>query len=54
LFKKHHIGHIPVVKHDAIVGVLSSTDLLRIGFADTVDESENTVDALIYKMFTLE
>ena len=38
LFKKHHIRHIPVVNGDAIIGILSYTDLLRISFADAVDE----------------
>ena len=54
LFKKHHIRHIPVVNGDAIVGILSYTDLLRISFSDAVDESENSVDTVVYNMFTLE
>ena len=34
--------------------MLSYTDLLRISFADAVDEDENTVDTIVYNMFTIE
>jgi len=54
LFKKHHIRHIPVVSGNAIVGMLSYTDLLRISFVDAVDEDADVVDATVYNMFTVE
>ncbi len=54
LFKKHHIRHIPVVSGTDVVGILSYTDLLRISFADAVDEDEETVETTVYNMFTLE
>jgi CBS domain-containing protein len=54
LFKRHKIRHIPVVKEDVILGMLSYTDLLRISFADAVDEYETEVDSLVYNMFTIE
>lgn len=54
LFKRHKIRHIPVVSGDVIVGMLSYTDLLRISFADAVDESETDVDTLVYNMFTID
>ena len=53
LFKKHHIRHIPVVYNNKIVGMLSYTDLLRISFADAIDD-ENDVDTTVYNMFTVE
>lgn len=53
LFKSHHIRHIPVVRGEAIIGMLSYTDLLRISFADAVDEEEDTVDTVVYNMFTI-
>ena len=34
--------------------MLSYTDLLRISFADAVDETEDYVDAVVYNMFTIE
>lgn len=54
LFKKNHIRHIPVVSGDTIKGILSYTDLLRISFADAIDEDEDTVDTVVYNMFTIE
>ncbi|WP_458628891.1 CBS domain-containing protein [Winogradskyella sp. PC D3.3] len=54
LFKRHKIRHIPVVKEDVVVGILSYTDLLRISFADAVDETETEVESLVYNMFTID
>ena len=54
LFKKHHIRHIPVVTGSKIIGMLSYTDLLRISFADAVYDDEETVDTMVYNMFTIE
>ncbi len=54
LFKSNHIRHIPVVSGDAIKGMLSYTDLLRISFADAVDIDEKNVDTIVYNMFTIE
>ena len=54
LFKRHKIRHIPVVKEDVIIGMLSYTDLLRISFADAVDESETEIESLVYNMFTID
>ena len=53
LFKTHHIRHIPVVRGEAIIGMLSYTDLLRISFADAIDEDEDFVDTVVYNMFTI-
>ena len=54
LFKENDIRHIPVVSGKSIVGMLSYTDLLRISFADAIDEGENDVDTVVYNMFTIE
>jgi len=54
LFKNKKIRHIPVVNGDAIIGMLSYTDLLRISFADAVFEEEDEVDTVVYNMFTIE
>lgn len=54
LFKKNNIRHIPVVHNKEIIGMLSYTDLLRISFADAVDEYEQDVDTIVYNMFTIE
>jgi CBS domain-containing membrane protein len=54
LFKKHHIRHIPVVNGNKIIGMLSYTDLLRISFADSIEDDEDTVDTTVYNMFSVE
>ena len=54
LFKKHRIRHIPVVVGNKILGMLSYTDLLRISFADAVDDDEEEVDVTVYNMFSVE
>ncbi|WGD35312.1 CBS domain-containing protein [Olleya sp. YS] len=54
LFKQHNIRHIPVVSGEAIIGMLSYTDLLRISFADAADEYALDVESVVYNMFTIE
>ncbi|AWH75572.1 CBS domain-containing protein [Dokdonia sp. Dokd-P16] len=54
LFKEHQIRHIPVVEGNHIIGMLSYTDLLRISFADAINEDEQEVDTVVYNMFTVE
>jgi len=53
-FKKHRIRHIPIVSGDTILGILSYTDLMRISFADAIDEDEHDVDTMVYNMFSIE
>ncbi len=43
-----------MVNGNQIVGMLSYTDLLRISFADAVDEDEMEVDVTVYNMFSVE
>ncbi|MBR9845907.1 MAG: CBS domain-containing protein [Algicola sp.] len=54
LFKQYHIRHIPVVSGDVIIGMLSYTDLLRISFADAIQDDETEVDTVVYNMFTID
>ena len=54
LFKSKKIRHIPIVSGTAIIGMLSYTDLLRISFADSIDDDEESVDTTVYNMFTIE
>jgi CBS domain-containing membrane protein len=55
LFKKNNIRHIPVLSGEEIIGMLSDTDLLRISFADAIDEDEDEdgIDTAVYKIFTI-
>ena len=54
LFKHYKIRHIPVVNGVTIIGMLSYTDLLRISFADAIDDDEEVIDTTVYNMFTVE
>lgn len=54
LFKANRIRHIPVVEGKELLGMLSYTDLLRISFADSIDEDEGVVDAVVYNLFTID
>jgi CBS domain-containing protein len=53
LFKKHKIRHIPVVNEYKIVGSLSYTDLLRVSYADAVDDEAEGVESIVFNMFTV-
>ncbi len=54
LMKKFHIRHIPVLNDNKLYGIISLTDLQRIGFADAYNSSEKDVDYVIYDLLTLE
>jgi CBS domain-containing protein len=53
LFKKHKIRHLPVVNGKKIAGILSYTDLLRISYADVIDEDDDTIESVVYDMFSV-
>lgn len=53
LFNKHNIRHIPVLEGKKIVGILSLTDLMRISYVDVIDEDDDTVESVVYNMFSL-
>ncbi|MEO9891246.1 CBS domain-containing protein [Aurantibacter sp.] len=54
LFKKNNIRHIPVVSGKEVIGMLSLTDLLRISFADATEDEDESVETIVYNMFTIE
>ena len=54
MFKKNHIRHLPVVHEERIVGMISYNDLLRISFADAVNDEEDEVETTVYEMFSIE
>lgn len=53
LFKKHKIRHIPVVKGESIIGMLSYADLLKISYADTTND-EHDIEVVVYNSFSIE
>ena len=54
IFKSKKIRHIPVINGTHIVGMLSYNDLMRISFADAIDEREEAIDSLVYNLFTVD
>jgi CBS domain-containing membrane protein len=54
LFRENKIRHIPVMDGNKIIGMLSYTDLLRISFAETLDEEDQMIDITIYEVFSIE
>src|SRR5690554_4551551 len=54
LFKENKIRHIPVMDGTKIIGMLSYTDLLRISFAETIDEDDEIIDVTVYDVFSIE
>lgn len=52
LFKQYKIRHIPIVENKKLIGILSYSDLLKISYADMVDEEEN-VSAIVYDMYNI-
>ena len=54
LFNRHKIKHMPVVSGETIIGMLSFTDLMRISYAELADDKGNSVDSVVFNMFTIE
>ena len=53
LFKRYKIRHLPVVREEQIIGMLSYTDLLKISFADATDDDLD-MESVVYNMFSIE
>jgi len=53
LFKKYKIRHIPVVKGESIIGMLSYADLLKTSYPDTTNDEQN-IETVVYNSFTIE
>lgn len=51
--KVNHIRHIPIVENEALVGLLSLSDLKRVSFIDAFS-NEGTEDTPVYDMFNIE
>ena len=50
LMTKRRIRHLPVLKHDKLVGILSLTDLMRLSFSDNFGETESDADLAVFRM----
>jgi CBS domain-containing membrane protein len=50
LMHRYKIRHLPVLKKEKLVGILSQTDLQRLAFADDFGEMEDQADVAIFRM----
>ena len=53
LFLEHGIHHLPVVKGNKLVGMISWTDLMRVSFGDAFGQSAESVDATLDYTFSI-
>lgn len=54
IFKRYNIRHIPVLDNNEVVGMLSSTDVLRLNFKDNEILDESNADVFVHSIFTIE
>ncbi|MDM1328562.1 CBS domain-containing protein [Myroides odoratimimus] len=54
LFKKHKIRHIPIVKGDKLIGVLSYSDLIKISYIDVVEDESEDMPSVVYDLYSIE
>ncbi|MEQ8909833.1 MAG: CBS domain-containing protein [Vicingaceae bacterium] len=52
LLEEHNIRHIPVVSGEAVIGMISKTDLQKISFVSSINEEE--VGTSMYNMLSIE
>ncbi len=54
LMNKYKVRHLPVVKDNKLIGMISKSDLVRLCFAEHLGEEENDLDEVLLGDFTLE
>lgn len=54
LFNRHRIKHIPVVSDEAIIGMVSYTDLMRTSVPEHVDGDNYSLNSVVPNNFTIE
>ena len=53
IFEENPIHHVPVVSGDAVIGIVTSTDFMRISFGEFGNQDAKGLDAILdhtYKM----
>lgn len=56
LIEMHKVHHVPVVKGDALVGIVSWTDIMRVSFGEFGNQDGKQLDSILdhtYKMCDL-
>ena len=54
MLEKNHIRHLPVVKGEKLVGMISLTDIHRLSFGANFGDDQKEVDTAIFDMLTVE
>jgi len=54
VFAKYKVRHVPVVKNEDLVGIVSLTDIQRLSFDDPFEEYEYDVDSSISEMMSID
>ena len=54
IIKEQGVHHVPVVRGDQLVGLISYSDILRVSFGDVFNADERAVDATLDHTMTLE
>lgn len=52
--QEHGIHHLPVVSGQALIGIITHADILRVSFGDAFDADQRAVDATLDHTLTLE
>lgn len=53
LMRKNHFRHLPVVEGEKLIGILSKTDLMRLGFNNRMGELETQIGANLYDLLNV-
>lgn len=53
IFEENSIRHIPIVDEKKIVGMLSYSDILKVGYADATDDEKN-IELTVFDWFTIK
>ena len=53
IFEENSIRHIPIVKNKEIVGMLSYSDILKVGYADVSNDDES-IEFSVYDWFKIK
>ena len=54
LMRDHGVHHLPVVSGRDLIGMISSSDILRVSFGDAFNTDERAVDATLDHTMTIE
>ncbi|UAM98387.1 CBS domain-containing protein [Polaribacter litorisediminis] len=53
IFEENSIRHIPIVDEKKIVGMLSYSDILKVGYADATQDEKN-IELTVFDWFTIK